>query len=57
MVLFLYGILSPVSGEQDLFICQNCGHRFMGKISFPDLSPRWPKCGSQNASRDPAIVH
>jgi predicted Zn-ribbon and HTH transcriptional regulator len=47
----------PNPGEREHFICQNCGHRFMEKINFLGLPPKCPKCGSQNISRDPAIVH
>ncbi|WP_010253570.1 hypothetical protein [Treponema primitia] len=44
------GVMPPTGNQQRLFLCESCGHTFMGiKIVFP---PKCPECGSAKVKED-----
>lgn len=46
--------------ERELFVCRDCGHRFMVTTTLKNifsLPQKCPKCGSKNVDADPIVVH
>ena len=51
------GVRPPHKGENVVYICHKCQHRFTAKLSILPLPVKCPECGSLKTSRDFGVVN